>query len=74
MFGIFMVPGTVGSVDYVKGDLVEKGTPLPQIPPLNGRVGLSYESGSFSVQGGIVSLIVRNVWVNLRRQLPDMLF
>ncbi len=43
----------LGVLSYVKGDLVEKGTPLPQIPPLNGRVGLSYESGSFSVQGGI---------------------
>ena len=40
-------------LSYVKADLVNKGTPVPRIPPLNGRAGLRFESGSLSIEGAV---------------------
>jgi len=42
-----------GMLSYVKADLVNKGTPVPRIPPLNGRTGLRFEAGSLHLEGAV---------------------
>jgi iron complex outermembrane receptor protein len=36
-----------GFLSYVEGTLIDSGTPLPRIPPLNGRLGLNYTRGNW---------------------------
>jgi iron complex outermembrane recepter protein len=43
----------LGTLSYVKADLVDKNTPIPRIPPLNGRAALRYESGEFVLEGAV---------------------
>jgi iron complex outermembrane receptor protein len=43
----------LGSVSYVKGDLVDRGEPIPRIPPLKGRAGLRLDIGSFFIEGAL---------------------
>jgi iron complex outermembrane receptor protein len=43
----------MGSLSYVKGDLVDRGEPIPRIPPLKGRVALRINMGSLSIEGGM---------------------
>src|SRR5690606_32383457 len=45
----FVVEGTVS---YVRGTLTATDEPLPQIPPLQGRVGARYETQRFFVAAG----------------------
>jgi len=41
-----------GTVSYVRGTLTATDEPLPQIPPLHGRVGARYETQRFFVAAG----------------------
>jgi len=43
----------IGSLSYVKGDLVDLGEPIPRIPPLKGRTGLRFDVGSLSLESAI---------------------
>jgi iron complex outermembrane receptor protein len=43
----------LGSLSYVKGDLVDRGEPIPRIPPLKGRAGLRIDMGSLSIEGAL---------------------
>jgi iron complex outermembrane receptor protein len=50
----FIGPWSVlGTLSYVRADLVDKGTPIPRIPPLNGRAALRYEQSRLSVEGAV---------------------
>jgi iron complex outermembrane receptor protein len=42
-------------LDYVHGELVDSGDPLPRIPPLRGRIGARYHRNAFQLGGDIVS-------------------
>jgi iron complex outermembrane receptor protein len=42
-----------GTLSFVKADLVDKNTPIPRIPPLNGRTALHYESDGLSFEGAV---------------------
>jgi iron complex outermembrane receptor protein len=43
----------LGSLSYVKGDLVDLDEPIPFIPPLKGRTGLRFDVGSLSLESAI---------------------
>ncbi len=43
----------LGSLSYVKGDLVEQNFPIPRIPPLKGRTGVRFATGGFSLEGAL---------------------
>jgi iron complex outermembrane receptor protein len=43
----------MGSLSFVKGDLVDRGEPIPRIPPLKGRAALRIDMGSLSIEGGM---------------------
>lgn len=42
-------------LDYVRGELVASGQPLPRIPPLRGRVGLRYQRNAFQTGGEVIA-------------------
>jgi iron complex outermembrane receptor protein len=42
-------------LDYVRGELVDTGDPLPRIPPLRGRVGLHFQRNAFQAGADVVS-------------------
>ena len=42
-----------GALSYVRGTLVEVGEPLPQMPPLHGRLGLSYRLGPLTLSARV---------------------
>jgi iron complex outermembrane receptor protein len=44
----------LGSLGYVKGDLVDRKEPIPRIPPLKGRAGLRFDIGSLMIESAIV--------------------
>ena len=41
-------------LDYVRGELIETGDPLPRIPPLRGRVGLHFQRNAFQAGADVV--------------------
>ncbi len=45
-----------GSLAYVRGENETDGTPLSQIPPLEGRIGLAWNNGTWSV-GSLLRLV-----------------
>jgi iron complex outermembrane receptor protein len=50
----FIGPWSVlGTLSYVWADLVDKGKPIPRIPPLNGRAAIRYEQSRLSVEGAV---------------------
>lgn len=45
-----------GSIAYVRGENETDGTPLAQLPPLEGRLGLTWNSGAWTV-GSLLRLV-----------------
>ncbi|MGB0129063.1 MAG: TonB-dependent copper receptor [Rhodocyclaceae bacterium] len=45
-----------GTLAYVRGDNETDGRPLAQLPPLEGRLGLTYDNGTWSV-GSLLRLV-----------------
>jgi iron complex outermembrane receptor protein len=43
----------LSTMSYVKGDLVDRETSIPRIPPFNGCTGIRFESGSVSLDGAV---------------------
>jgi iron complex outermembrane receptor protein len=43
----------MGSLSYVKGDLIDRGEPIPRIPPLKGRAGFRVDIGSLSLESAL---------------------
>ncbi len=49
-----------GTVSYVRGELTNANRPLPRIPPLAGKLNLRYQSGQFTIGGGITAADAQN--------------